>query len=98
MFAKAPKTELEKIPFKFRYQFNCDHDECSGHLISCTDWEMGQSYRRWSREYGARWEEKFREKYEHQMIELNDTHFYMGTMRGQPNAWLIVGLFYPRNV
>ena len=25
----------------------------------------------------------------------NDTHFYVGTPNQYPNAWIIVGLFYP---
>jgi hypothetical protein len=95
MFEQPPKDELQKIPYKFRYAFQCDHASCRGHLISCIDWEMAESYRKWHRTYGAAWEPKFREKYEAQMILSKDTHFYVGTMRGQPNAWIIVGLFYP---
>jgi hypothetical protein len=94
-FGNAPKTRLEKVPFEFRYEFRCDDPECHGHKIMCTDWEMGQSYRSWHRTYGSRWEEKFRERYEREMIERNDTSFFVGTMHQHPNRWLIVGLFYP---
>ena len=58
---------------------------------------MCESYRSWTRLYGNTWESKFRQKYEYEMIALNDTHFYVGTLRGHPAAWIIVGLFYPRN-
>jgi hypothetical protein len=34
----------------------------------CTDWEIGESFRRWRREYGQKWESKFREKYEDQGV------------------------------
>jgi len=95
LFVQSPKTELEKIPFKFQYQFRCDETECPGHTIICTDWEMGQSYRAWKRKYGEKWEEKFRLRYEKEMIEKNDTYFYMGTMNGHPHVWIIIGLFYP---
>ena len=63
--------------------------------MTCTDWEMGESYRRWRKEYGAAWEGKFREKYEDQMINKFDTHFYVGTVHKNPGSWIIVGLFYP---
>ena len=96
LFAATPSRELEKIPFKFKYEFHCDHWDCAGHSLSCTDWEICQSYRSWSRKYRDDWEGKLREKYEHEMIELNETHFYVGTLRGHPAAWIIVGLFYPR--
>ena len=98
LFKVAPAQELEKIPYKFKYEFRCDDDQCSGHSISCTDWEMGESYRKWRREYRHLWEQKFRQKYEREMIDLNDTHFYVGTLHGYPATWIIVGLFYPRKV
>ena len=61
----------------------------------CTDWEMGQSYRKWKAQYGDGWEEKFRQRYESEMIEKYDTRFYVGTVHGHPHVWIIVGLFYP---
>ena len=95
LFGRAPREELEKVPFKFKYEFTCDHDECSGHTLSCTDWEMGQSWRSWRDEYGEAWMDKFRQRYETEMIDKNDTHFYVGTVHQHPNSWIIVGLFYP---
>jgi hypothetical protein len=91
----TPASPLEKIPFEFRYEFQCDAPNCPGHHMSCTDWEIGQSYRKWRNDYGDGWEAKFREKYERQMIEKNDTHFYVGTLHQYPGTWIIVGLFYP---
>ncbi len=63
--------------------------------MMCTDWEMGAAYRRWKREYGPNWETAFRRRFEAEMINKNDTHFYVGTVHGHPSAWIIVGLFYP---
>jgi hypothetical protein len=95
LFAKMPDKELEKVPFSFRYHFRCDDAECSGHKMICTDWEMGQSWRKWKARYGGGWEAKFRDRYEREMIEKNDTHFFVGTVHGHPRTWIIVGLFYP---
>jgi hypothetical protein len=95
LFVEAPKQELEKIPFRFIYQFSCAEAGCRGHNLMCTDWEMGQSYRQWRSEYGDGWEEKFRQRYETEMIHKNDTHFYVGTVAAHPNRWIIIGLFYP---
>lgn len=95
-FLNTPKDELEKIPFDFYYEFICAEPACRGHKVSCTDWEMAESYRRWRKEYGPdKWEAKIREKYEHYMIEKCDLHFYVGTIHKHPKNWLIVGLFYP---
>ena len=61
----------------------------------CTDWEMGQAYRSWRRQYGDNWEQKFRQKFETDMMSRYDTHFYVGTVHRYPRNWIIVGLFYP---
>jgi hypothetical protein len=90
-----PKQRLEKIPYEFRYEFECADPACKGHALMCTDWEMGQSYRSWRRTYGAGWEEKFRERYEHDMIKRYDTSLFVGTLHQYPNRWIIVGLYYP---
>lgn len=95
LFQKAPTAELEKVPYSFRYHFRCDDDSCKGHKMICTDWEISESWRRWSREYGDDWERFFRQTYEEKMIEQYDTHFYVGTVHQHPSAWIIVGLFYP---
>ena len=95
-FQSAPAKELVKIPFRFKYRFTCDEAKCTGHDMSCIDWELGESYRRWRRDYGeAEWEEKFRERYESDMMHKYDTHFFVGTLRAHPHIWIIVGLFYP---
>ena len=52
--------------------------------MSCTDWEMAQSYRSWRDEYEEEWETKFRMKYERQMIDILDTYFYVGTVHRYP--------------
>ena len=95
LFVNGPKNELEKIPFKFSYEFKCPHDSCNGHKLMSTDWEMGESYRKWKNEYGHRWEDKFRQRYEKDMILKYDMHFYVGTVHRHPGTWIIVGLFYP---
>jgi len=94
LWGKAPAMELEKVPFKFSYEFLCDNQGCLGHRLMCTDWEMGQSYRRWSRAYPD-WEVAFHQRYEREMIERFDTHFFVGTVHQHPNSWIIIGLFWP---
>ena len=95
LFEKRPEQQLEKVPFDFQYRFFCDETTCSGHKLLCTDWEIGESWRAWKGKYGNKWEEKFRLRYEREMIEKYDTHFYVGTLHQYPDVWIIVGLFYP---
>ena len=95
LFGSAPTRELEKVPFIFKYQFTCNDSACRGHELSCTDWEMGQAYRSWVEKYPTDWEAKFRQRFEDEMINRFDTHFFVGTIHQHPNAWIIIGLFYP---
>lgn len=95
LFHTGPAEKLEKIPYRFKYEYLCDDPGCKGHTMSCTDWEMGQSYRSWRDEYEGEWETAFRQKYEDQMRDKFDTHFYVGTIHRHPKEWIIVGLFYP---
>ena len=94
-FDNDKPVPLEKIPCDFKYRYICDDPKCKGHEQSIVDWEIYQSYRRWRKEYGEKWEEKLRQRYEYDMQQRNDTHFIVGTMRGYPQSWIIIGLFYP---
>ena len=91
----APLQRLEKIPFEFSYSFQCADSACNGHTLMCTDWEMGQAYRAWHKEYGPGWEAKFRLRFEAEMTRKFDTHFFVGTLHQHPDNWIIVGLYYP---
>jgi len=95
LFGDVPKSELQQIPYEFTYDFVCDDSNCHGHSLSCTDWEMGVSYLKWRGQYDMRWEEKFRDTYETKLVIDKDIHFYVGTLHGHPDAWIIIGLFYP---
>lgn len=95
LFGKLPRNELKKVPYIFKYDFICDDKNCRSHSLSCTDWEMGASYHHWFAKYGVNWEKLFRKKYEKEMIQEKDLHFYVGTVHKHPDAWIIVGLFYP---
>ena len=95
LFRQKPLIELKKLQYRFSYQFTCDDASCSGHQHSCTDWELGWAFIKWREKYGPElWEEKFRERFERDMIE-RDTHMYVGTLGSHPHIWITIGLFYP---
>lgn len=87
--------QLEKIPYIFKYKYFCEDDNCSGHNMQCSDWEISAAYRSFTKRYGNNWEIKFHEKFEYDMLNKRDIHFYVGTIHGHPNRWIITGLFYP---
>lgn len=95
LFGAAPTKTLEKVPFKFYYRFKCPEPDCPTHRMSCVDWELAQSYRRWSAQPGTNWRRDILQRYDTDMRTRFDTHFYVGTVHRYPNVWIIVGLFYP---
>jgi hypothetical protein len=52
---------------------------------------MGESWRKWSADYGKDWETKFRQKYETEMIQKYDAHFFVSApfikIRGRGSLW-----------
>jgi len=91
----APKNELEKVPYRFSYEFVCAEPECPGHTLMCSDWELGEAWRRWHKTYADGWQAEIRKTFEAHMIEHCDLHFFVGTVHKNPKSWIIVGLFYP---
>ncbi len=57
-----PPKILEKVPYRFKYGFVCEHDESKGRSLSCFDWEIGQGYRKYRGSYENEWEQLFLEK------------------------------------
>jgi hypothetical protein len=87
-------SELQQIPWKFSYAFDCDADDCVGHKLQILDWELGESFRRWSRSNPSRWEEMMRQKYERE-LPARDLHLVVGTLAAHPKTFVIIGLVYP---
>jgi hypothetical protein len=90
------RSDLEILKHVFRYKFSCHGDSCNNHDITCEDWELFQSYRKWRWIYKDKKElwEKIRQRYFDYMVTERDLYFFMGTYFLQP-SWLIVGLYYP---
>ena len=88
-----------KVPFKFRYRFECDDSRCNGHQMMIEDWEVGALF--WklvdhgdSHTVAA---EKVREKFMDELCATDkDTHFFVGTILAHPKSWVVIGVFYPR--
>ncbi len=93
LFSK-PKAPLERIPFKFYYRFRCADTRCGTHRLQVIDWEIHESYRSWLRDYGPKWEEALRQKYE-QELPSRDLCFNLGNYIKYPTSFGICALYYP---
>ena len=91
---------VNQIPHIFKYKYRCDGCE-SGHEhnMQCEDWELLESYRRWSKRYKSKDElwEKIYYKFYTKMINEKDLYFFVGT-ESLYGRWLIIGVFYPPNI
>jgi hypothetical protein len=87
--------QLEQIPWKFSYEFECDDEHCRGHKLQILDWEIGEAYRQWSRKYPADWEARIRDRFEREFTIEKDLHLVVGTVSTHPHTFVIIGLVYP---
>lgn len=95
-----PNIDLEKIPYKFFYQFT-DEDNVP-HKYSISDWEIMELYRKCrdrSQLSGLEAEqyalEKVRQKLEDDFLESKDLYFIVGNLKNYAKSFMIIGLFYP---
>ena len=95
LWGTTPERELEKMPVKFTYEFHCEDADCTQHRLRCTDWEMAATWRSWTLIYGKEdGERRFLQRFLDEMVERNDTHFFVGTHSRFP-TWMVLGVFYP---
>ena len=93
------KEPPRKVPFRFRYQFECDDSRCKGnHTMLIEDWEVGALF--WNlRDKGEDPQQaaiKVKEKFLNELCGPDrDTHFYVGTHSVYP-TWMIIGVYPPK--
>ena len=96
-----PSVDLEKIPYKFCYEFR--EEDGSQHNYSISDWEISQLYRN-SRDKSRLGtpEDKEREALEKVKQKLGvdfyqnkELYFILGNIKNHPQSFMIIGLFYP---
>lgn len=88
--------DLIKIPFNFRYVFECE-DSSEPHTAIITDWEVGALYLKELER--LRNEQKAAESVKRRFFndlcgEKKDTHFFIGTVFPY-NQWIVLGVFWP---
>jgi hypothetical protein len=86
--------ELERVPWTFSYRFTCSDERCTSHELQIQDWEIGQSFRRWSRTDPDRWEEMIRQRYERELPD-RDLYLVVGNLAKRHQTFVIIGLVRP---
>jgi hypothetical protein len=89
---------LRKIPFEFRYVFECEDDADTGPQSGLiTDWELGAFYFKEERRLGdgGQAAQSVRSRFLHEVCGRKmEPLFFMGTS-GPHHRWTVLGVFYP---
>jgi hypothetical protein len=97
---QVTKEPPRKVPFKFKYRFECDDDRCKqNHEMMIEDWEVGAHYWRLVDKGAAPGEaaKGVREKFLNEVCGPGkDTHFFVGTILAHPKSWVVIGVFWPK--
>lgn len=96
-----PTLELEKIPYKFGYEF-IDEDG-DKHRYSISDWEIQELYRKCRARSSSSTQidkekeaiEKVRQKLEVEFMNKKDLYFIVGNLKNHKNTFMIIGVVYP---
>lgn len=99
--ANEARTPIDKIPYKFKYQFEDDAGRSS--TMTIEDWEIGALYRNCLAAAEGNESvavDKVRHRYETQFLAKNDVTLFLGTTlehhrKRHSNPFTIIGVFYP---
>ena len=95
LFGGPPKT-LKKIPYEFRYVFECEDSE-KPHRAMISDWELGVLYLNEEDRLGSEKAaiESVKNRFFGEICRSDkDTRFFMGTVFPH-NTWIVIGTFWP---
>lgn len=97
LFDQQPKA-LEKIPYNFSYEFECNDSRCKGHKMQIIDWEITELYRNMKKKYPFSMDtvlEKVKNQWFYEMCgENKDTHLIVGSVYPKP-SFVVLGVFWP---
>jgi hypothetical protein len=87
------KSELEVVPWRFRYQFHCSAPGCTGHAQTIVDWEVAALWRRVR--HRDDWELAMKLRFERDLWQGRDTVLFVGNQEQHPISFLVLGVFWP---
>lgn len=86
---------LEKIPFKFRLVWK--DGAGAEHKSMFLSWEVCQTWRSWSRDYGTSTIERMRDKWLNDVLSPDkQVAFFMGNMASRRQIFMVCGTYQPK--
>lgn len=97
----AQKKVLEKIPYSFHYEYNCENETgCPGHNQIILDWEIGEAFRNWREDYGSAEKalEMVKKKWLDELFaDDKDSVVFVGNHHRFRKSFMVLGVFYPKH-
>lgn len=97
LFGEQPKP-LEKMPFNFSYEFECDDERCNSHKMQIIDWELYELYRHMKEKNPMDIDlalEKVKQKWLDTMWDAEkDSYLIVGSVYPKP-TFVVLGVFWP---
>jgi hypothetical protein len=95
--SRGPKTPLEAPRFRGWYRYLCQAPGCQGHRQSIIDWEWVALQRHLANRDDIATREQLRIRFLDRICApTNDVLFYVGNQAKHPQAFMVLGAFYPR--
>lgn len=91
---EAPKTPLQAVPWRFKYEYTCLAPRCNGHSQTIVDWEAVALWRRI--QHRSDWREVMEQRFVGEMWASDrDSVLFVGNQAKHPASFLVVGVFWP---
>jgi hypothetical protein len=91
------RSPIEDLPYRFAFRYRCADGACGGHDQTSVDWELGEAFRRFRRDYGgAEIIDRIRAVWEAMWDSDREPYLYTGSMARHPESFLMLGVFRPR--
>jgi len=87
------KPELEVVPWRFRYSFQCSAPGCNGHHQTIVDWEVAALWRRLRQRDD--WIDAMKARLEQDLWQRRDSVLFVGNQEQHPISFLVLGVFWP---
>lgn len=99
LFEGAPK-QLDHIEYKFKYNFSCYDEDCTGHSMTIEDWEIQELYRFAIGKFGEYAIDKILDYVkvgwlDNMWSEKHDSYLIVGNM-ARTKSFIVLGVFRPK--
>jgi hypothetical protein len=96
LFNEEGLVELQPVPYRIKFRYKCEEQDCRGHNQELIDWELGAAGLYWPSRYGRRTAEMIEQKWSEMTDPVRkDVHFYVGNQHQRRETFSVCGIWSP---